>query len=225
MKINLLGIDLAKNVFQLCALNQANKILFNRSVRRAQLSLQPIARLEPTTIAMEACSSAHYWARAFEALGHQVVLVPAQHVKPFVRGGKSDARDALAICEAAQRPGSASRCRSSRSRNRTSCSYIGCGRARCSRARPWPIRSAVWGASTGLSLPSAFARLSPNYPLHSKMAATICRRSLVMRWRTSCCNLCAVRDHHQTASTADRAVGSSATQPMPSCRPYPESAH
>jgi len=103
MKINLLGIDLAKNVFQLCALNQANKILFNRSIRRAHLR-SSIARLEPTTIAMEACSSAHYWGRAFEDMGHQVVLVPAQHVTPFVRGGKSDARDALAICEAAQRP-------------------------------------------------------------------------------------------------------------------------
>jgi transposase len=103
MKIKLLGIDLAKNVFQLCALNQANKVLFNRTVRRAQLR-STIAKLEPTTIAMEACSSAHYWGRSFEAIGHKVLLVPAQHVTPFVRGGKSDARDALAICEAAQRP-------------------------------------------------------------------------------------------------------------------------
>ena len=101
MKIKLLGIDLAKNVFQICALNQANKVLFNRSVRRAQFR-STIAKLEPTTIAMEACSSAHYWGRTFEAMGHAVLLVPAQHVTPFVRGGKSDARDALAICEAAR---------------------------------------------------------------------------------------------------------------------------
>ncbi len=104
MKIKLLGIDLAKNVFQLCALNQANKVLFNRTVRRDRFR-STIARLEPTTIAMEACSSAHYWGRTYEAMGHRVLLVPAQHVTPFVRGGKSDARDALAICEAAQRPG------------------------------------------------------------------------------------------------------------------------
>ena len=104
MKIKLLGIDLAKNVFQLCALNQANTVLYNRTVRRARLS-STIAKLEPITIAMEACSSAHYWGRTFEAMGHKVLLVPAQHVTPFVRGGKSDARDALAICEAAQRPG------------------------------------------------------------------------------------------------------------------------
>ena len=58
MKIKLLGIDLAKNVFQLCALNPANKVLFNRTIRRARLP-STIAKLEPITIAMEACSSAH----------------------------------------------------------------------------------------------------------------------------------------------------------------------
>lgn len=104
MKIKLLGIDLAKNVFQICALNQANKVLFNHSVRRVRFR-STIAQLEPTTIAMEACASAHYWGRTFEAMGHKVLLVPAQHVSPFVRSGKNDARDALAICEAAQRPG------------------------------------------------------------------------------------------------------------------------
>lgn len=103
MKIKLLGIDLAKNVFQLCALNQANKVIYNRAVRRVRFRAT-VAQLDPTTIAMESCSSAHYWGQAFEAMGHKVVLVPAQHVTPFVRGGKSDARDALAICEAAQRP-------------------------------------------------------------------------------------------------------------------------
>ena len=104
MKIKLLGIDLAKNVFQLCALNQANKVIYNRAVARVRFRAT-IAQLDPTIIAMESCSSAHYWGRAFEAMGHKVLLVPAQHVTPFVRGGKSDARDALAICEAAQRPG------------------------------------------------------------------------------------------------------------------------
>ncbi len=104
MKIKLLGIDLAKNVFQLCALNQANKVLYNKTVGRAQFR-GTIARLQATTIAMESCASAHYWGRTFEDMDHRVLLVPAQHVTPFVRGGKSDSRDALAICEAALRPG------------------------------------------------------------------------------------------------------------------------
>lgn len=104
MNIKLLGIDLAKNVFQLCAINQANKVLFNRSVRRDKL-ITTIAQLPLTIIAMESCSSAHYWGRVIRDMGHQVMLVPAQHVKPFVRGNKNDANDALAICETAQRPG------------------------------------------------------------------------------------------------------------------------
>lgn len=104
MKSTLIGIDLAKNVFQVCALNRAGKVMLNEAVKRPELP-HFIRQFEPTAIAMEACAGAHYWGRRFEAMGHQVDLIPAQHVKPFVRGGKSDARDALAICEAAQRPG------------------------------------------------------------------------------------------------------------------------
>jgi transposase len=104
MNIKLVGIDLAKNVFQVCALDPSDHVQFNRTVRRTRL-LNEIRNLTPTTIAMESCSSAHYWGRQFQALGHQVKLIPAQHCKPFVRGGKNDARDALAICEAAARPG------------------------------------------------------------------------------------------------------------------------
>jgi len=103
MKHKLIGIDLAKNVFQVCAVNQAGKLVFNHAVGRARLP-KVMAEMEPTTVAMEACASGHYWGRRFEQLGHQVLLVPPQHVQPFVRGGKSDARDALAIVEAAQRP-------------------------------------------------------------------------------------------------------------------------
>lgn len=103
MDIKVLGIDLANNVFQLCALNQAGKVLFNRQVRRNKLRAS-VAQLEATTIAMEACSSAHYWGRVFEAMGHRVMLLPPQHVKPFVRVNKSDAHDALAVAEASLRP-------------------------------------------------------------------------------------------------------------------------
>lgn len=74
MKIKLLGIDLAKNVFQLCALNQTNKVLFNREVKRSRLRTS-VAQFDTTCIAMEACSPAHYWGRSFAAMGHQLMLV------------------------------------------------------------------------------------------------------------------------------------------------------
>jgi len=104
MKTTTVGIDLAKNVFQVCALNRAGKMVSNRSVKRASLT-ETVAQLHPARIAMESCAGAHHWGRTFQKLGHDVILVPPQHVKPFVRGGKSDPRDALAICEAAKRPG------------------------------------------------------------------------------------------------------------------------
>ena len=103
MKVSVIGIDLAKDVFQVAALNRAGKPVLNRSVRRAKL-LDLIRRFEPTLLAMEACGSSHYWARVFRRMGHDVRLIPPQHVKPFTRVNKTDAGDALAICEAAQRP-------------------------------------------------------------------------------------------------------------------------
>src|SRR6056297_369665 len=104
MKATTVGIDLAKTTFQVCALNRAGKVISNRPVKRAALA-ETVAQLRPTHIAMESCSGAHHWCRTFKEFGHEVILVPPQHVKPFVRGGKSDPRDALAICEAAHRPG------------------------------------------------------------------------------------------------------------------------
>jgi len=100
----IVGIDLANKVFQVAALNQANKVIFNKKISRSKLA-QTIQQMPPTTIAMEACGSANYWARMFIAMGHSVRLVPAQHVKAFLKGtNKNDAKDAIAICEAASRP-------------------------------------------------------------------------------------------------------------------------
>lgn len=101
---NLIAIDLAKNVFQVCGMNEHQKVTVNEALKRHQLPAY-IAQQPPTEIAMEACYSSHYWARCFTAMGHQVTLLPAQHVKPFVRGNKSDRNDAVAIAEAARRPG------------------------------------------------------------------------------------------------------------------------
>lgn len=104
MQITLLGIDLAKNVFQICAVNKAGKQIFNRSVKRDQV-LGFIAQQPDVPIAMEACSGSNYWGRTLQAMGRQVLLIPPQHVKPFVKGNKNDRNDAFAICEAAGRPG------------------------------------------------------------------------------------------------------------------------
>jgi transposase len=99
----LLGIDLAKSVFQVCAVNQVGKVVSNRQIKRDRL-MDELRKYPGVTIAMEACYSAHHWARTFENMGHRVLLIPPQHVKPFVRVHKSDVGDALAICEAAKRP-------------------------------------------------------------------------------------------------------------------------
>ena len=101
--VTTLGIDLAKNVFQVCGLNQARKIVFNRTVSRAKLV--DFVRQHPNArIAMEACGSAHHWARTFSTMGLNVYLIPAQHVKAFCRGNKNEAHDALAIAESMYRP-------------------------------------------------------------------------------------------------------------------------
>lgn len=102
-ELNLIAIDLAKNVFQICGMTREHKVIFNRQVRRQELTLF-MAQQPPVELAMEACYSSHYWGRCFEAMGHQVKLIPAQHVTPFVRGNKSDRNDAVAIAEAARRP-------------------------------------------------------------------------------------------------------------------------
>ncbi len=98
-----MAVDLAKNVFQVCALNEHNQLVFNKKLRRHQLS-EFMAKQKQTSIYMEACYSSHYWARQFNKMGHQSFLIPAQHVKPFVRGNKNDANDALGIAECSRRP-------------------------------------------------------------------------------------------------------------------------
>lgn len=103
MKHNVISIDLAKNVFQVCALNEHNKIVMNKIVTRKKL-LDTLRQCEPTLVVMEACYSAHAWGRAIKALGHNVKLIPPYQVKPFVVGNKNDANDAVAIAEAARRP-------------------------------------------------------------------------------------------------------------------------
>lgn len=100
---NVISIDLAKNVFQVCLINEHNKIEFNKKVRRARL-VQTVLKLDCKRIVMEACYSSNYWGRHFQELGHTVDLIPPHQVKPFVVGNKNDHNDAIAIAEASRRP-------------------------------------------------------------------------------------------------------------------------
>jgi transposase len=103
MKLRTIGIDLAKNVFQVCGVNEHMKPQFNKRLKRNQL-LNFMRQQPPTMVVMEACYSSHYWAREIAKLGHDVKLIPTQYVTPFVRGNKNDPNDAFAITEASQRP-------------------------------------------------------------------------------------------------------------------------
>lgn len=102
-EITTVGLDLAKNVFQVHAVDVAGTVVIRRQVRRAQMLLF-FSRLAPCLIGMEACAGAHYWARELTKLGHEVRLIPPSYVKPFVKRGKTDAADAEAICTAVTQP-------------------------------------------------------------------------------------------------------------------------
>lgn len=102
-QVTTVGLDLAKTVFQVHGVGAEGAVLLRRQLRRGQV-LAFFARLEPCLIGMEACSGAHHWARELSALGHEVRLMPAAYVKPYVKRGKTDRADAEAICEAVVRP-------------------------------------------------------------------------------------------------------------------------
>lgn len=103
-KIARIGIDTSKGSFQLHGVNEKDEVVLRRTVRRRQF-LELMAKLEPTVIGLEACGASHHWARELGRLGHRVMLIPPQAVKPYVSPGrKNDKNDAEAICEAMSRP-------------------------------------------------------------------------------------------------------------------------
>ncbi|KGC96280.1 transposase family protein [Burkholderia pseudomallei] len=105
-KITRVGVDLAKNVMQIHAVGVNGRVVTRKAVSREHF-VSWFARLEPCLVAMEACSTAHHWARRLRTLGHEVCLIPPQFAAPYRKGGtqdKNDAFDAEAICEAASRP-------------------------------------------------------------------------------------------------------------------------
>lgn len=103
MKITTIGLDLAKNLFQVHGVNEHGKTELKKQLRRGQLA-EFFAKLPPCVVGMEACGSAHYWARKLQEFGHTVHLMAPQFVKPYVKTNKNDAADAEAICEAVARP-------------------------------------------------------------------------------------------------------------------------
>src|SRR6202047_1125545 len=103
MQITTIGLDIAKNVFQVHGIDAAEKVVVRKQLRRSQV-LAFFKALPPCLIGMEACATAHYWARELTKLGHEVRLMPAKDVKAYVKRNKNDAADAEAICEAVRRP-------------------------------------------------------------------------------------------------------------------------
>jgi transposase len=96
-------LDIAKNVFQVHGIDAAERVVVRKQLRRGQV-MKFFEALPPCLIGMEACATAHYWARELTKLGHEVRLMPAKDVKAYVKRNKNDAADAEAICEAVGRP-------------------------------------------------------------------------------------------------------------------------
>lgn len=103
MELKRVGVDLAKRVFQIHGVDAGEQPAVRKTVNRSQLR-RFFANLKPALVGMEACGTAHYWARELTSMGHQVKLIPPQFVKPYVKSNKNDANDAEAICEAVSRP-------------------------------------------------------------------------------------------------------------------------
>ena len=102
-EVIIIGVDLAKNVFQIHGVDAAGAVIVRRQLRRAQM-LPFFRKQQPCLVGMEACATAHHWARQLIELGHEVKLMPPAYVKPYVKRNKNDAADAQAICEAVTRP-------------------------------------------------------------------------------------------------------------------------
>ena len=103
MEITTIGLDIAKHVFQVHGVDKSGQAVLRRKLQRADV-LGFFEALAPCLVGIEACGTAHHWARQIRALGHEVRLMPASYVKPYVKRGKTDAADAEAICEAVTRP-------------------------------------------------------------------------------------------------------------------------
>ena len=103
MNVVRIGLDVAKNVFQVHGVDETGAVVVRRRLRRPEV-IAFFAQLPRCLVGLEACSASHHWAREIVAVGHEVRIMPARYVKPYVQRGKNDALDAEAICEAVGRP-------------------------------------------------------------------------------------------------------------------------
>ena len=103
-QVSRIGLDLAKNVFQVHGIDEAGEVVVRRQLRRSQV-IPFFNKLPPCLVGIEACATSHHWARELQSLGHEVRIMPAHYVKAYVKQNKNDAADAAAICEAVTRPG------------------------------------------------------------------------------------------------------------------------
>lgn len=102
-KVSTIGIDLAKNVFQLHGADSRGKVIFKRKLSRKKV-IPFLTNLKPCLVGIKACAGSNYWSREIKKLGHDVKLISPQFVKPYVENDKTDSNDAAAICEAVTRP-------------------------------------------------------------------------------------------------------------------------
>jgi transposase len=103
MKVTRIGLDIAKQIFELHGVDQRDRVVLRKTLKRDRV-LEYFTQLESCTVALEACGGAHYWHREISKLGHTVRLLPTNKVKPYLDGNKNNAHDAAAICEASSRP-------------------------------------------------------------------------------------------------------------------------
>jgi len=169
MNIATIGIDLAKNVFQLHGVNGHGKVVLRRQIHRGQMRGLFI-NLPPCLIGMEACASAHHWARTLESYGHRVRLIAPHFVKPSVKTHKTDATDAEAICEALSRPNMRFvPIKSIEQQSALSLHRVRQGFVRARTAQACQIRSLL--AEFGLVMPPGIANIPKHVPKLLQVAA------------------------------------------------------
>jgi transposase len=134
-EVTTIGLDLAKHVFQVHGVDAEGATVLRKQLRRAQV-LTFFSRQPRCLVGLEACATAHYWARELRALGHEVRLMPAQYVKAYVKRNKNDAADAAAICEAVMRP-TMRLCRSRRLTSKLPCCCTVAESGWCASVRVW----------------------------------------------------------------------------------------